>query len=96
MKIKNKAKNIKKYSNNKRYEYKNDSNMTLSQTSIYIYIYMLFHFLVVLSHYQDGLTSDLDQNVVVYIYIYIYIYIYVYICVCTYSTIFWGQMYTQK
>ncbi len=35
MKTKNKAKNISKYKNNKRYEYKNDSNMTLSQTPIY-------------------------------------------------------------
>ncbi len=38
MKTKNKAKNISKYSNNKRYEYKNDSNMTLN-THKYIYVY---------------------------------------------------------
>ncbi len=37
---KNKAKNNSKYQNNKKYEYKNYSNMTLSQTPIYIYIYI--------------------------------------------------------
>jgi len=40
MKTKNKAKNISKYSNNKRYEYRNYSKMTLSQTPTYIYIYI--------------------------------------------------------
>ncbi len=40
MKTKNIAKNISKYENNKRYEYNSYSNMTLSQTPIY----MLFHF----------------------------------------------------